>query len=91
MNDDRQREEEEREQKSRRRQLQFDLFSLENTQDDLERKQAIVAIEVKRLKTAIAKLEAELHDKEADMVAIDRDVARLNQEITHQKKKMNAV
>ena len=83
--------EEEKERKTKIRQLQYELFSLENSQKSLVSKGDVAAIEVKRLKTTIAKLEAELHDREATVVALDREIDQIDEEIAHQKKKMNAV
>jgi len=73
------------------RRLQTELFVLESDRGRLERKHADIEVEVKRTKTAIAHLEAELHDKEAAFIASERQIAMKDEEIKHHKKKMNAL
>lgn len=73
------------------RRLQSELFVLESDQSRLSRKHELIVIEVKRIKSEIAHLEAELHNQEALLVESERKKALMEEEIRHHKKKMNAL
>lgn len=84
-------EDEKRERQALQRRFQSELFILEGDRDRLERKRADVEIEIKRIKTSIAHLEAELHDQETALTAATRQITLAEEEIKHHKKKMNAL
>lgn len=73
------------------RRLQTELFVLESDQSRLGRKHELIVVEVKRIKNAIAHLEAELHAQEDLLVESERKKSLMEEEVRHHKKKMNAL
>lgn len=82
---------EKQERQAMMRRLQSELFVLESDQSRLERKHELIVVEVKRIKNAIAHLEAELQNQEALLVDSERKKVMMEEEIKHHKKKMNAL
>lgn len=73
------------------RRLQLEMFSLENDRSRQLRKREEVALRVKHIKGEVARLQGDLQAEESALATLDHEIALIGEEISHQKKKMNAV
>lgn len=73
------------------RRLQPELFSLEGDRGRLERKLTDAQTEVKRVATAISRLEVEKQQLETSVTKLGRDVELASEEVRRTKKKIDAL
>lgn len=73
------------------RRLQLEMFSLENDRSRLLRKRDEVALRVKQVKGDIIRSQGDLQLEETALASLDHEIALLTEEVSRQKKKMNAV
>lgn len=73
------------------RRMQSDLYVLESDRGRLQRKYEDALVEVKRIKNALARLAVDQTEKALTVSTLERDIALLDQEMSHHKKKMNAL
>ena len=73
------------------RRFQSELFSFEGEKGSFERKRDDALAEVRRLKQNIAHLEIDLEREEQAIVAADREILLMKDEMSRLKKKMDAL
>ena len=83
--------EEQAERRTGIRRSQTEILSLQSDKDRLARKQNDLAREIHRTKDDLSRMEMDLEEKIASEQALAKEIAGIDEEISHTKKHMNTL